>query len=171
MIKKKGRGGARKNAGRKKVIKDLSWIDIGILCERLQKEEGERLAIKAHQQRPVTRKIREFQKLVVKHRITDDVARDRLWKVYEEEYNVRTKPGDWVVRLKRRRAATREQIIARVSDACMKLGRLRVTPRRVEACWDRYRSFLEESRAAGRGEIATESDLLEAEAELAKMAI
>ena len=95
MIKKKGRGGARKGAGRKPVIKRLTWIDIGILCERLQKE-GEEVARGMREQRPGVKKVREFQKLVVERRITSQSQRDAVWKLIFKN----SRPTDWVAGLK-----------------------------------------------------------------------
>jgi hypothetical protein len=144
MIRKKGRGGARKGAGRKRVIKDEdpSWIEIGIACEFLQKEVPERAARLAHEQRRGTKKIRKFQNLVVERRIASAGHRDPLWKLGFKN----SQPADWVVSLKRRRVATRQQIIAIVSDGYMKKGRLRITTRQVRESWGRYRKLLEDAK-------------------------
>ena len=137
MIRKKGRGGARKGAGRKKVIRDLSWITIGRMCEKLQKGDALVDAERVREHRPVIKKIRKFQALVVTKRASPR-QREALWKLGFKNSRV----TDWAGPLKARRVATREQICARVSDACFKLGRLRIAPRRVRDCWDRYGQFV-----------------------------
>jgi hypothetical protein len=142
MIKKKGRGGARPNAGRKRVINNLTWIDIGRMCERLQGQDAEDAALLKYEQLDRTKKIREAQKLIVKRRITSQPEIDEIWAMAGIEIN---KPGARVVSLKPRRVATREQIIARVSDACFKIGRRRITPRQVRESWYRYRALLDEA--------------------------
>jgi hypothetical protein len=139
MIKKKGRGGARKGAGRKRVIQenDRTWIEIGIACEYLQKEVPEKRAREAIEKRSVTKKIRKFQALVVERK-ADARQRDLIW----ERVFKNSRPSDWAVSLPRHRVATREQIIAIISDGYMKKGRLRITPGRVRECWKRYRRLL-----------------------------
>jgi hypothetical protein len=141
MIKRKGRGGARPNAGRPRAIKDLSWIELGKECERHQKEDAEQAALEEHKQRPVTTKIREFQKLVRDRRMTNHRQRDFAWGLTELE----TKPSDWVVSLKIRRVATRAEICARVSDEYTKKWLLPISPRQVSDAWKKYRRLLDEA--------------------------
>ncbi len=156
MIKKNGRGGARKGAGRKRVIQedDRTWIEIGIACEFLQKEVPAKKAREAHERRFGAKKIRKFQTLVVERR-ADPRQRDLIW----ERVFKNSRPSDWAVSLTGRRVATREQIIAIVSDGYMKKGRLRITPRRVRDCWDRYRRLLQ-LKGANPTEEPTEAELI-----------
>jgi len=153
---KKGRGGARKGAGRKRVVKGLSWMDIGIMCERLQKEDAARAVLNKYESLPRTKLIREVQREIVKQRHTKPLAIGLEWIDARIKIN---KPGARVASLKIKRVATREEICARVSDACFKLGRLRMTPRRMRDCWDRYRQLLALHNADPTEE-NTEADLI-----------
>jgi hypothetical protein len=156
MIKKKGRGGARKDAGRKRVIQedDRTWIEIGIACEFLQKEVPGRVAYKARENRSVAKKIKKFQTIVVERRVTDPRQRDQIWELVFKK----SRPTDWVAGLKGRRVATREQIIAIVSDGYMKKGRLRITTRQVRESWYRYRRLIK--KGANPSDEPTEADLI-----------
>jgi hypothetical protein len=161
--KKKGRGGARKNAGRKRVPISLhDIIVIGSMCERVQTEDAKRAARAEYEKRPRTAQIRRVQKEVRKHRITDPRMIDALWEGAtlssrpdhsgqppQEARAVRSinKMGARVVRLKIRRVATREEVCNRVSDGLLRSGRLRMTPRRVREVWHQYRAFLAISQA------------------------
>jgi hypothetical protein len=142
MIRKKGRGGARKNAGRPKVVKGLSWIEIGVRCERLQKELAAEKALKKYESLRRTKQIREAQKEIVKGRITKPLAIALEWMHAGIPIN-----APRAVSLKIRRIATRRRITELVSDEQFKKGHLRMTPRRVRDCWERYRQFLEDSKS------------------------
>jgi hypothetical protein len=171
----KGRGGARKGAGRKAVLPNLGerlWI--GAICDDMQTKLREGLALAEHEKRPNVKATRQAQEQIRKHRLPSE--RDiklAFMTAYRglKKADLRKGVASGFIRIPLPRGKTRAQICNLVSDKLVGMGRLRVTPRQVEACWKEYRAFVARSRAAGRGEIATESDLLEAEAELAKMAI
>jgi hypothetical protein len=156
VIKKKGRGGARKNAGRKKVVKDLSWIKVGARCEYLQKELATEAALKRYESLPRTKLIREAQSEIVKQRYTTPLAIGLEWIDAGIKIN---KPGVRAASLKIKRIATRKRIAELVSDEYFKLGYLRMTPRRVRECWDRYRQLLA-LRNVGPAEEISEADLI-----------
>jgi hypothetical protein len=167
MIKsrKKGRGGARKDAGRKKVITDLSWIDIGIMCERLQTEDAERAAVAKYEQLDRTKRIRGVQKSVVRHRITDQRKIDERWvqaglsDMIQDRPDVIKKPTPRAVSLKVRRVATRGEIYTRVSDALVRMGRRRITPNQVRDAWYRYHRLL--VLKGGREGVASDAEILD----------
>src|SRR4051794_2758331 len=145
--KKKGRGGARKKAGRKKVPISLEdMIVIGSLCERLQKEDADRAALAKYKKRPRTVKIMRVQNLVRGARWLTDSQINALWDgaalasrpdhsspADQKATAVKgiNKKGARVVILKTHRVVTRDEVCNRVSDLLMRLGRLRMTPRRV----------------------------------------
>ena len=155
MIKKQGRGGARKGAGRKKVVKDLSWIKVGARCEQLQKELAAKAALNKYESLPRTKKIREVQGEIVKQRYTHPLAIGLEWIDAKIKID---KPGARVASLKIRRIATRKRIAELVSDELFKQGHLRMTPRRVRECWDRYRKLLK--ARPNPSDEPTEADLI-----------
>src|SRR6185437_9597160 len=125
MIKKGGRGGARRGAGRKKVVSGLSWIDIGIRCEKLQKELAAEAALKKYENLRRTKQIRQAQKEIMKGRITKPFAIAFEWMDAGIPIN-----ASRAVSLKIRRIATQRRIAELVSDEQFKRGNLRITPRR-----------------------------------------
>ena len=156
MIKKKGRGGARRGAGRKKVAEGLSWIEVGIRCEYLQKELAAVAALNKYESLPRTKRIRGAQREIVRQRYTHPLPIGLEWIDAQIKIN---KPGARVVSLKIRRIATRKRITELVSDEYFKKGYLRMTARRVRDCWDRYRRLLQ-LKGANPTEESTEAELI-----------
>jgi hypothetical protein len=146
MIKKKGRGGARAGAGRKMVLSLHLWI--GSLCDKFQADFSEGLAKTRHEKQPSVRATRVAQGMVQKKRLT---SKDDIRSAWIEAYAGLKmadlqKPAIGFVSKPLRRGKTREQICKIVSDRCLSMrGLMRVTPRRVDACWKEYRAFVKRS--------------------------
>jgi hypothetical protein len=146
MIKKKGRGGARAGAGRKTVLSLHQCLWIGSLCDKFQADLSERLARARHEKQPSVKATRVAQQKVREKRLT---SKDDIRSAWIEAYaGLETadlrKPAIGFVSIPLPRGKTREQICKMVSDYCLSTtGLMRVTPRRVDACWKEYRAFAE----------------------------
>jgi hypothetical protein len=145
MIKKKGRGGARAGAGRKTVLSLHQCLWIGSLCDKFQADFSEGLAKARYEKQPSVRATRVAQGMVRKKRLT---SKEDIRSAWREAYaglkkaDLR-KPAIGFVSKPLRCGKTREQICKIVSDRCLsKRGLMRVTPRRVDACWKEYRAFV-----------------------------
>jgi hypothetical protein len=171
MIKKKGRGGARKGAGRKAVLNLHERLWIGSLCDEFQAKLRERLALAEYEKQPRVKATRKAQEQIRKRRLmSEGDIRLAFKEAYRELKKADLRKGlhSGFVRIPLPRGRTREQICNLISDDLIRRGRLRVTPRQVNDAWKECRAFAIRSRAGGRGDIASDAELLEVEAEVAK---
>jgi hypothetical protein len=145
MIEKNGRGGARAGAGRKTVLSLHQRLWIGSLCDQFQTDLSQRLAKAKYEKQPGVKATRVAQGMVRRKRLT---SKEDIRSAFMEAYaglkkaDLR-KPAIGFAGIPLRRGKTREQICKMVSDRCLSMrGLMRVTPRRVEACWKEYRAFV-----------------------------
>jgi len=190
MIRKKGRGGARKGAGRRRALTFGKQLLIGAVCEEIQRIKNEEKTLERYYKQPHALSVVKFQEIARLHRLPEtniqlvfEAVRDGLSKAQL------SKPATGFIRIPSLRAMTRSEICNLVSDDCMRRGQLRATPRQVNDAWKKYEAFVNLSRPDGRaiakrieaggpdgdqarremiGNIASEADLLELEAEVAK---
>ena len=135
-----------KDAGRKKVINDRSWAENRRHVRTTPAGGCEAASPDRIRKTDRAKNIAEVQKFVRKHRPSDQRVIDAQWATHGLKDMIQgrpdiTKPLSRVVSLKIRRVATRDEICAKVSDLCMRVGRRQITPNQVREAWYRIVPF------------------------------
>jgi hypothetical protein len=173
MIKKRGRGGARKGAGRKPGSALLPWVDrlwIGSLCEQMQANWQNRATLTEYQKQPGARSTLRAQTLVRGRRLIDgrdisrafevaqgfglDLEEEKAWVELRDRRPIRG-----VVQIAVRRGRARDQICMAVSAICKRIRKWTVRPSSVDVYWNEYRVFVERSHIDGEAEVISDAEI------------
>ncbi len=134
------RGGKREGAGRKRALSFSESILLGQLCEDLQCDIPIKHAMQEYKKHPDVRALQD-----ARDRLTGKTSKERARIIRGE---IRPKIRAVVrIRVPAPREKTRPQIIRYISEIAKRRFQMAgATPRRVEACWKMYRTFMRENQ-------------------------